>query len=218
MNAIEEFERKQSRGYQIKNEVFNSITHGIGFGLSIAALVILIVTATKTGETMRVVAFTIYGASLVLLYLFSTLYHSLMFTRAKAVFKVLDHSCVYILIAGTYTPYALIIIGGWKGWVLFGIIWGIAIFGVICKSIWMDKYERFSTLIYIVMGWMCLFFFKPIYEQLGRNGFMLLLFGGVAFTVGTVFYSLKIKYMHTVWHFFVLLGSSFLFFSIILYA
>ena len=218
MNAIEEFESRQSRTYRIVNEVFNSITHGIGTGLSIAGLVILIVVAVRTGGAMKIVAFSVYGATLILLYLFSTLYHSLTFTRAKKVFKIFDHSCVYILIAGTYTPYSLVTVSGATGWVLFGIIWALAIMGVVSKSIWMDKYEKFSTVIYVAMGWLCIFFIKPIYTGLGKDGFTLLLLGGLAFTVGAVFYSLRVKFMHVVWHFFVLLGTILMYFSILFYA
>lgn len=207
-----------SRTYLILNEVFNSVTHGIGFGLSIAGLVVLIVAAVRTGEAVRVVSYTIYGSSLVMLYLFSTLYHSLSFTKAKTVFKIFDHSCIYILIAGTYTPFSLVTIGGVQGWVLFGIIWGLALAGIIYKSIFIGHYRKLSLAIYLMMGWLCLFFIKPLYNGLGKDGFILLFSGGMAFTVGAVFYSLKIKFMHVVWHFFVIAGTILMYFSILFYA
>jgi len=208
-----------SRHYLILNEVLNSISHGIGFGLSIAGLVILIVSAADTGEPIRVVAFAIYGSTLILLYLFSCLYHSLSFTHAKRVFKIFDHSCIYLLIAGTYTPLCLVTVGGWQGWTLFGVIWGFAIIGVIYKSIWMGKHKKLSTAIYIAMGWFCIVDLKAFYEGLGSKGFGLLLIGGIAFTVGAIFYSLQnIRFMHVLWHLFVIIGTMFMYFSILFFA
>ncbi len=210
---------EHSRGYLILNEVLNAVTHGIGFGLSIAGLVVLIVSAAGSGEPIRVVSFAIYGSMLVLLYLFSCLYHSLSFTAAKGVFKIFDHSCIYLLIAGTYTPLCLVTVGGWQGWTLFGIIWGLAIIGVIYKSIWMGRFKKLSTAIYIAMGWFCIIDIKAFYEGLGPKGFGLLLAGGIAFTVGAAFYSMKnVRFMHVLWHFFVILGTMLMYFSILFYA
>ncbi len=208
-----------SRFYLISNEVFNAVTHGIGFGLSIAGLVVLLVSGARSGEAIRVVSYAIYGSSLILLYLFSTLYHSLAFTPAKKLFKIFDHSGIYVLIAGTYTPLCLLTIGGAAGWALFGTIWGLAVAGVVYKCLFIGKHRTVSTLIYVLMGWLCIIFIKPIYAGLGAQGFGLLLAGGLAFTIGAVFYSFRnIKYIHVVWHFFVLLGTILMYFSILFYA
>ena len=141
-----------SRAYQIINEVLNAATHGIGAGLSIAGLVILLLQAHAKGGTLRMTTFAIYGAILVLFYLASTLFHSLYFTRASHVFQIFDHCAIYLLIAGTYTPYSLLVVGGALGWTMFGIIWGMAICGIIYKAIWLGKYQTLSTVIYVVMG------------------------------------------------------------------
>jgi hemolysin III len=209
----------ESRKYQIVNEVFNAITHGVAFGLSIAGLVILIVSAAGTGETMRIVSYTIYGSTLVLVFLFSTLYHSLYFTGAKHVFKILDHACIYLLIAGTYTPLCLVTQGGTLGWVLFGILWAMATLGIVYESLWMGRYKALSVIVYVVMGWLCIINIKGFYEGLTHTGFMLLLGGGLAYTVGIIFYAMKkVPFAHVLWHIFVILGAILMFFSILYYA
>ncbi|GEK27770.1 PAQR family membrane homeostasis protein TrhA [Furfurilactobacillus siliginis] len=208
-----------SRTYRIVNEVFNAITHGIGFGLAIAGLVILIIRAVHTESALRVVTFTIYGVILILFYLSSTLFHALVFTKAKHVFQVFDHSAIYLLIAGTYTPYCLLVIKGAVGWVILSIIWIMAICGIVYKSIWLGRFNIVSTVIYVVMGWMCAFAFPELYHGLGTTGFWLLVWGGIAFTVGAVIYSFKqIPFGHVIWHLFVMLGSALMYFSILLYA
>ncbi|MTV81192.1 PAQR family membrane homeostasis protein TrhA [Secundilactobacillus folii] len=210
---------KESRRYQIINEVLNSVTHGIGVALAIAGLVILVIRAVHEGGAMRITAFSIYGALLVIFYLASTLFHSLYFTRASHLFQIFDHSAIYLLIAGTYTPYCLVVIKGTLGWVIFSVIWVMAILGVIYKSIWLGKYQKVSTIIYVVMGWFCVLGFKQLYNGLGIPGFTLLVLGGVAFTVGAVIYSFKgIKFGHVIWHLFVLLGTALMYFSVLLYA
>lgn len=165
-------------------EIANAVTHGIGAGLAIAGLVFLIIRAAHTGDPMRIVTFTIYGSILVLFYLSSTLFHALYFTRARHLFRIFDHAMIFILIAGTYTPYCLVSIRGWAGWTLFGIIWGLAVLGVVYKSIWLKHKSALSTLIYVLMGWMCMFAFVPLWRALGPVGFGLLLAGGVTFTLG----------------------------------
>ena len=208
-----------SRKYLILNEVLNAITHGVGFVLGVAGLVILIVSAAGTDEPIRIVAFSIYGSTLVLLYLFSCLYHSLTFTNAKSLFKIFDHSCIYLLIAGTYTPLCLVTLRGWQGWAIFGAIWGLALTGIVFKSIWMNKFKKLSTAVYIAMGWFCIIDIKAFYEGLGNKGFGLLLAGGTAFTIGAFFYSLKkIKFTHPLWHSFVVLGTVLMYFSILYYS
>ncbi|MGY3778148.1 PAQR family membrane homeostasis protein TrhA [Isobaculum melis] len=210
---------KATRKYEILNEVLNAVTHGIGVVLSIAGLVVLLISASKTGDSLRFVSYTIYGSSIILLHLCSTLFHSLIFTKAKKVFQIFDHSSIYILIAGSYTPLCLVTIGGRLGWILFLTVWAIAILGIIYKSLWIDKFKKASTVLYVAMGWICMVAIKQLWGGLGLTGFMLLLSGGLAYTVGAIFYSMRdVKYMHVVWHLFVLLGTALIYFSILLYA
>lgn len=212
---------KTNRRYLIINEVLNAVTHGIAFGLSIAGLVILLVKGARLGEPMHIVSYAIYGSTMILLFLFSTLFHSLMFTKAKKVFQVFDHSSIFLLIAGSYTPFCFISLRGWVGWTLFGLIWTLAIGGVIYKSLTLHRKkegDKISTSIYIVMGWLCLLTFYPLTQALGFWGTFLLASGGVAYTVGALFYGLKkVPYMHVVWHLFVMLGAGLIYFSILFY-
>ncbi|MBO0469205.1 hemolysin III family protein [Enterococcus sp. DIV0242_7C1] len=212
---------KFSRKYMILNEVLNAVTHGIGAGLSIAGLVILLVKGARLGSAVHVVSYAIYGSTLILLFLSSTLFHSLIFTRAKKVFQVFDHSSIFLLIAGSYTPFCLLSVKGWLGWLLFVLIWLMAISGVVYKSLTLHKQEtvkNISTVIYIIMGWLCLTAAKPLYDSLGFTGTALLVAGGVSYTLGAAFYSLKsVRFMHVVWHLFVMLGAGFMFFSILFF-
>lgn len=207
-----------TKKYLILNEVLNAVTHGIGVLLSIVGLVLLLMKGSQSGSTIELASYIVYGTSLILLYLCSTLYHSLSFTRVRKLFKIFDHSSIYVLIAGTYTPYYLVTIGGTLGWTMFGIVWIIALSGIIFKSVAVEKFPNVSTLVYIGMGLLCVFTFKPLYEGLGRNGLYLLIAGGAAYIIGTIFYSLRsVKYMHVVWHLFVLLGTGLMFLSILFY-
>lgn len=207
-----------SKKYLILNEVLNAVTHGIGAALSVAGLVILLIKGAKLGSATHIVSYAIYGATLILLFLASTLFHSLIFTKAKKVFQVFDHSSIYLLIAGSYTPFCLLTIKGWLGWTLFIVIWLMALLGVIYKSIWLAKKGNSAVIIYIIMGWLCLAAFKPLYIGLGPIGTSLLALGGVSYTVGAIFYSMKnVKFMHVVWHLFVMLGAGLMYFSILLY-
>lgn len=208
-----------NKRYQILNEVLNAVTHGLGVALSIAGLVLLILRAVQLGGVVRVVSYAIYGVVLVSLYLISTLFHSLMFTKANRILQIFDHSAIYLLIAGTYTPYCLVVIKGTLGWLIFSIIWLMTIIGVIYKTLWLGRHQTLSTIIYVVMGWLCVLGFKQLYAGLGIIGFTLLVLGGVAFTAGAVLYSFKgIKYGHVIWHLFVLLGTILMWCSIYFYA
>lgn len=198
-------------------EVGNAITHGFGAALSIAGLVLLIIQAVHRGGAMRIVTFTIYGSVLILFYLASTLFHSLVFTRAKHVFRIFDHAMIYMLIAATYTPYCLVCIKGWLGWTIFGIEWACAIAGIVYKTIWIDKTNWWSTVIYVIMGWLCIVAFWPLWNRLGPTGFGLLLAGGIVFTMGAVLYSFPGKYTHLIWHVFVLVGTILMYFSVLLF-
>ncbi|HIY57912.1 MAG TPA: hemolysin III family protein [Candidatus Tetragenococcus pullicola] len=212
---------KFTRKYWIVNEVLNAVTHGIGFGLSIAGLVVLLVKGARLGSALHVVSYAIYGSTMILLFLFSTLFHSLIFTKAKKVFQVFDHATIYLLIAGSYTPFCLLSIQGWRGWTLLGVIWTLAISGIIYKSLTLHKTEKvskISTLIYILMGWSCLLTFHPLTQALGLWGTILLASGGVAYTLGAYFYSkTNVRFMHVIWHLFVLLGAILIFFSVLFY-
>ena len=187
-----------SRRQTLLIEIANAITHGVGAALAIAGLVILIVRAVHTGSPMRIVTFSIYGAALVLFFLASTLFHSLV-------------------IAASYTPYCLVAIKGWQGWTLFGIIWAMAIAGIIYKSIWFQKKSKWSTIFYVIMGWMCVLAFWPLWHALGPVGFGLLLAGGITYTLGALLYSMPTRYTHLIWHLFVMVGTAFIYFSILFY-
>lgn len=218
MNNTPSTNTRHLRPYSLGEEIANSITHGIGAGLSIAGLVVLVVSAARLGDPWRVVSFSIYGASLILLYLISTLYHALHHPGAKRVFKILDHASIYFLIAGTYTPFTLVSIRGAWGWTLFGIIWGLAITGIVFKAIFINRMKKLSVAIYILMGWLVLIAIKPMMANVPIEGMIWLAVGGVLYTLGVIFYRLKsIKYMHTVWHLFVIGGSICHFFAILLY-
>ncbi|WP_261806058.1 PAQR family membrane homeostasis protein TrhA [Lapidilactobacillus luobeiensis] len=207
-----------TRRYLVLNEIFSAITHGIGVGLAITALVLLVLKAGGTHDTLRIVTFSVYGASLVVLYLCSTLYHSLIFTRARHVFQIFDHSSIFILIAGTYTPYTLVAIGGWQGWTMFGAIWGLALLGILYKIFVVGKHPIFETVLYVVMGWIVIISAKPLAATIGQTGLWLLIAGGIAYTFGALLYSMRgIKFIHVIWHLFVLLGSILMFFSVYLY-
>lgn len=198
--------------------IADSVTHGIGFLLSIAALCVLVYFAMSMGDNWRVISFSVYGVSLMLLYLSSTLYHSLSVTRARKVFRVLDHSFIYVLIAGTYTPFALITLKGWIGWLLFIIVWLLAILGIVFKSIFIDKMKIFSTIVYIFMGWIIIVALEPLLNAISVYGFIWLLAGGLSYTLGIIFFGMKkLKYHHAIWHMFVLGGSTCHFIALLFY-
>ncbi|WP_432358839.1 PAQR family membrane homeostasis protein TrhA [Sporosarcina sp. UB5] len=209
-----------SNAFDYKNpqeELWNAITHGIGFLLSIPALVLLIIAGTDRGSVAAVVSFTIFGVSMVLLFLMSTLLHS-MPVKLKKLFSVFDHSAIYILIAGTYTPFLLVTIEGALGWSLFGVIWGLAIVGILFKVFFIHKYEAVSIAFYIIMGWLIISAIKPLYVNLPIEGFTLLIVGGILYTFGSIFYAWrKIPFNHAIWHVFVIAGSASMFFSVLLY-
>lgn len=187
-------------------EIANSITHGVGAVLSVAGLVALVLAA-RHRSAWQIVACAIYGASLVLLYLSSTLYHALANNRAKRVFKILDHATIYVLIAGTYTPFTLITLRGTWGWSLFGVVWGLCVCGVVCKSLWIDRLKLASTVVYLLMGWCAALAVRPLLAALSWTGFAWLLAGGLCYTAGVAFYANSRRFAHFIWHLFVLAGS-----------
>lgn len=208
----------QTHTYTRREEVANAITHGIGGLLSLAGLILLIVFASLKGTAVHIVTFTVYGVSMLLLYTASTLVHSFPEGKAKDILEIMDHSSIYIFIAGTYTPIVLAVLGGSLGWTLFGIVWGIALFGVVFKLFYTKRFLFTSTLLYIAMGWIIVLAWRPLTANLSVEGVVLLVVGGVLYTVGTVFYVWRsFPFHHAVWHLFVLGGSVAHFFAILLY-
>ena len=198
-----------TRPYRLGEEIANCVTHGVGVVLSIVALTLLVAFAVRYGDGRHIAASIVFGAALVLLYTASTLYHGFPWPRVKHIFKVLDHAGIYLLIAGTYTPFALVTLGGTRGWWLLGIVWSLAVVGIALEAAWTYRPKWLSALVYLGMGWLGILFIRPLAESLPSYGLWLLLAGGIAYTVGTVFYVLKrVPYMHAVWHLFVLGGSA----------
>ena len=208
-------EKVKSRKLTIEEEIFNSVTHGIGTILSIAALVLLVDHAVGKGDIWHIVSYTIFGSTLVLLYLSSTLYHSFTKEKIKNLFARFDHAAIFLLIAGTYTPFLLTVLRGTLGWTLFGIIWGSAITGVIIRSIYLNRFHNLMVALYLVMGWMIVFAGRSIVKGLPSPSLLFLFLGGIFYSVGVIFYMWRnLKYAHGIWHLFVLAGSIMHFFAV----
>ena len=205
--------------YTLGEELMSAISHGVGAALSIAALVLCVVFSAIHRNVYAVVSSVIYGSTSIILYMMSTLYHSLKVNNAKRVFRILDHSSIFLLIAGTYTPYALVALPKALGWGIFGIIWGCAIIGIILNSIDLEKFKKISIVLYLLMGWMIIFSFDKLIASVDMGGIYLMLAAGLLYTFGAIFYGIgkKIKYMHSIFHMFVLSASICFFFSIFLY-
>ena len=198
-------------------ELANSITHGFGLALSLVATPVLIITAAATGDPWRIVAVSIYAATLVMLYGASTCYHSIKSVHLKEVFQRVDHAAIYLLIAGTYTPFTLISLRGAWGWSLFGVVWGLALVGVILKSTFGARLRTLSTWIYLAMGWIVVIALRPLSQHVAPGGLLWLALGGALYTGGVVFYVWeRIRFSHAVWHLFVL-GGSFAHFAAVLW-
>ena len=200
--------------------MISAISHGIGAGLGIAALVLCIIKSAIHHNPTAVVSSSIYGSTLIILYLISTLYHSFKPSiRAKKVFRIFDHCSIFLLIFGTYTPFALVTLNGAIGWVIFSVILASTIVGIVLNSVNLEKYKKISMACYIIMGWIIVFAFKTIFQSMNINGIILLVLGGIVYTIGAIIYGIgkKVKYMHSLWHFFVLAGSILHFFCIYLY-
>lgn len=206
------------RLYSLGEEIANGITHGLGAGLSVAGLTLLVVLAALYGDVWRVVSFSIYGSTLIILYLASTLYHSFQHPRVKRVFRIIDHASIYLLIAGTYTPFLLVSMRGAWGWTLLVVIWGLALLGIGFKVLFTHHFQKLSTLAYVLMGWLCVIALKEALVSIPPGGLIWLAVGGVVYTVGVVFYAWKkLPYNHAIWHLFVLGGSTCHYFAILLY-
>ncbi|MBY8914071.1 hemolysin III family protein [Bacillus sp. YC2] len=204
--------------FTIKEEIANAVTHGIGVLLSIPALVFLIIFAVNYGSATDIVSFSIFGASMLLLYLSSTLLHSIQHKKTKDILEIIDHSAIYVLIAGTYTPFLLGPLKGTLGLTLLIIVWSLAIGGIVFKIFFVKRFIIFSTLVYLLMGWLIIIAIKPLYASLSGPGFSLLLLGGLLYSAGTIFYIWrKIPFHHAIWHSFVLGGSASMFFCILFY-
>lgn len=209
----------RKRVQSIGEEIANSVSHGVGLVGALVVTPILIVVASRSAGAIGVVAASVFGATIILMYLMSTLYHAFPESRAKRVFNVLDHSAIYVLIAGTYTPFTLVVLGGGWGWSLFGVVWGLAAAGVVFKSIGRLGHPVVSTTIYIVMGWLIIIAIKPLSAQVPLWGMVWLGAGGMAYTLGVAFFAARgLRYSHLVWHLFVLAGTTCHFIAVLKYA
>ncbi|GAB2689083.1 PAQR family membrane homeostasis protein TrhA [Aliiglaciecola aliphaticivorans] len=200
------------QAYSVKEEVMNVVSHGIGLIFAIVGLVYLVL---RSETATSVTASAVYGASLTIMFLSSTIYHWVRGSQAKQFFKLLDHSAIYLLIAGTYTPILAISIGGWIGWISTGVIWSIAIFGVVFKCFVRHRFPKVSVITYLVMGWLSIILIYPLYQNLATYGLLLLLSGGLFFSIGVIFYVKKhLAFTHAIWHLFVIAGCACHYFAI----
>ena len=196
--------------YSVGEEVAHAVTHGLGLVLSVAGLVVLVVAASVRGDAWHVVGCAVFGATLVLLYAASTLYHGVPWPRAKRRLRRVDHAAIFVLIAGTYTPFTLVSLRGGWGWTLLALVWSIAVIGIVLHATAPTRARRLSVPLLLGMGWLGVIAIEPLLRSLGFEGLMLLLLGGVAYTVGVIFYAWqRLPYNHAVWHLFVLAGSTF---------
>ncbi|MHB1313967.1 MAG: PAQR family membrane homeostasis protein TrhA [Christensenellales bacterium] len=205
--------------YTLTEELINAISHGIGALFGVTALVLCLQSSIQGGNIWAIFSSFVYGITLTVLYTISTIYHALKVNKAKRVFRVIDHCSIFLLIAGTYTPYALVALQGTGGWILLAAVWLAAITGVVCNAVDIKKFRVFSMISYLSMGWIAVFAFNPLAKAIGPGGFWFLVSGGIIYTAGTIFYGFgrSVKYMHAVFHFFVLAGSILHFLSIYLY-
>ena len=204
--------------YSPIEEKINIISHAIGFILSIVAWVLLVTHATWHGDVWHIVSFSIFGASLIILYAASSFYHSAKKSELRNRLNIIDHASIYVLIAGTYTPFTLVTLKGTIGWVIFGISWGLALTGIILKLFFTGKYNLMSTIMYVLMGWVIVFAIKPLINNLPLAGLLWLVAGGISYTIGAILYGIKkIKFNHAIFHMFVLMGSFCHFMSVYFY-
>ena len=190
-------------------EIANSVSHAVGLLAAVAATPVLVLSAARHGDAARSTGASVFAAAMVLLYLTSTLYHALPRNRAKRVFQVLDHAAIFLLIAGTYTPFTLGVLRGTWGWTLFGLVWGLALAGVVLTAVGGVRYPKLTTSLYLGMGWLIIIAVKPLWLRMSSEGLFWLLGGGIAYSVGVVFYAAKrVRYFHFVWHLFVIMGTA----------
>ena len=209
-------ERTPLKPYSKGEEIPHSVTHGVGAVLAVAGLVILVVLAAWRGDVWRIVSFSVYGTTLIILYLASTLYHAFPWPRLKGIFRILDHTSIYLLIAGTYTPICLVAMRGPWGWTLFGLIWAMATGGILFKIFLIGRLKILSVVFYIAMGWLVVIAIKPMWVMLPKAAIAWIFAGGAFYTLGVIFYAMKkVRYHHAVWHAFVLCGSVTHFFAML---
>jgi len=200
-------------------EIANSVSHGVGFLAALAATPFLVLAAARRGGAVAIVGASVFAGTTVVLYLASTLYHALPSNKAKRVFRIIDHSAIFVLIAGTYTPFTLGVLRGAWGWTLFGVVWGLAVLGVTLKAVGGIGYPRLSTTLYLGMGWLALIAIRPLWVHVPGAGWLWLIAGGLAYTAGIAFYAAeRVRYGHFVWHVFVLIGTVCHFFAVLWYA
>src|SRR4029453_5876217 len=208
-----------SRVPSLGEEIANSVSHGIGLLAALATTPFVVLAAARRGSAVAVIGASVFAGTTVVLYLASTLYHALPRSRAKRVFRVLDHSAIFLLIAGTYTPFTLGVLRGVWGLTLFGIVWGLAALGITLKSVGGIRYPRLSTMLYLGMGWLALIAIRPLWGYVPAAGWLWLIAGGLAYTAGIAFYAAdRVRYGHFVWHLFVLVGTVCHFFAVLWYA
>jgi hemolysin III len=209
---------RSSRDYTVGEEIANSVTHGVGIAFSIVALTLLVGEAVLYGDSWALSGGIVFGISLILLYTGSTLYHAIPFPRARHVFKIMDHSAIYLLIAGSYTPFTLVTMRAHGGWWMFGVVWTLAAIGISTEAFWAYRPRWLSAAVYLFMGWLAVFMIGPMRASLAPAGLWLLVAGGLCYTLGTVFYVYKkVPYFHMVWHLWVLAGSVCHFLAVLLY-
>ena len=203
----------------VGEEIANSLSHGIGLTLAIIATPILIIAASRNGTVLNIVGVTVFAASMIALYFSSTVYHALRHEKAKRFFRVLDHGAIFLLIAGTYTPFTLGVFRGPWGWTLLGLIWGLAIFGLTMKAIFGTRFSRLSVVLYLVMGWLVVIAGPQVLQKVPLSGLAWILAGGIAYTAGVGFYAAhRVRYAHFAWHLFVLAGTVCHFFAVLWYS
>lgn len=212
--------RPPTPAYTLGEEIAHSVTHGVGILLSIGGLAVLVAFAALHGDAWHIVGCSVFGTTLVLAYTASTIYHAIPGTlqRAKRVLRVLDHAAIYLLIAGTYTPFTLVNLRGPWGWTLFGLVWGMAIAGIVFKATLIGRLRVLSVAFYVLMGWLVLIAARPLGQSVALGGLVLLIAGGVVYTAGVAFYAWgRLPYHHAIWHGFVLIGSTLHFFAVLFY-
>lgn len=208
----------KSAFYTVGEEIFNAVSHGVGVLLSIAALTLLIIFAALKSDGYGMAGALVYGISLILLYSMSMVYHIVRNEKAKRVLRVFDHCSIFVLIAGTYTPYLLVCMENPMRWIMFGVIWGVTVIGIVLNAINLERFRKVSMICYVGMGWAIIFSIKAIVSAIGIGGTVLLVAGGIVYSVGIIFYTMKkYRYMHSVWHLFVLGGSVCHYLSVLLY-
>ena len=205
--------------YTLGEELMNSISHGVGALFGIVTLVLCVVRAAQSGDPYRIVSGAIFGFTVLILYLMSCLYHALKVNKAKRVLRVIDHCTIFLLIAGTYTPYTLVSLRDSVGWWVFGVIWATAIVGIVLNAVSLKKFSKISVALYLIMGWMIVIAYQPMVQAIPSGGMKLLVWGGIAYTLGAILYGIgsRKKYFHSIFHFFCLIGTVLHFLSIYLY-